>query len=230
LTLSHDKALSKKILAYHRLRVPDFAVFPLNRKVHRPKNLKFPLLVKSVSEEGSAAISQASIVHDDEKLAERVELVHRQTHSTAIAEQYIEGREIYVAVMGNHRLRTFTPWELFFKNLPKGAPYIATDRIKWNYKYQEKVGVYTEAARLTPDEQKRIDHISKRVYRALSLSGYARIDYRLTEDGSLYVLEANPNPNISYGEDFAEAAEHSGVSYEELLHRIICLGLNYNSG
>ncbi|MEW5977070.1 MAG: ATP-grasp domain-containing protein [Acidobacteriota bacterium] len=229
LTLSHDKALSKKILAYHRLRVPAFAVFPTNRRVYRPKNLEFPLLVKSISEEGSVTISQASIVYDDEKLAERVRFVHRQTNSAAIAEQYIDGREIYVGVIGNGRLRTFTPWELHIKNLPPGAPYIATDRIKWNYKYQEKVGVHTEAAQLSPERRKQLDHISKRVYRALSLSGYARIDYRLSKDGQLYVLEANPNPNISFGEDFAEAAEHCGVSYKALLQKIINLGLSYST-
>ena len=227
LTLGHDKALSKKILAFHRIHVPAFAVFPLKRKVKRPKKLAFPLLVKSLVEEGSVGIAQASVVSDDEKLAERVDLIHRQTNGPAIAEQYIEGREIYASVMGNEQLRTYTPWELVIERLPEGAPNIATSKLKWDYKYQERVGVKTQAADLTPELRKKLDHLSKRIYRLLHLSGYARLDFRMTAEGEFYLLEANPNPNISFGEDFAEAAEHCGLHYDELLHRIIMLGLNY---
>lgn len=227
LTLAHDKALAKKILSYHRIQLPRFAVFPINRKVRRPKWLQFPLLVKSLSEEGSVAISRASLVHDDEKLAERVEFVHRQTNTHAIAEQYIEGRELYVSVLGNERLQAFTPWELFVSKLPEGAPLIATLKVKWDYKYQEKVGVITKAAQLTPELSKQVKRLSKRIYRALHLSGYARLDYRLTDDGKLYMLEANPNPNISDGEDFAASALKAGISYEMLLQKIITLGLSY---
>jgi D-alanine-D-alanine ligase len=228
LTLAHDKALSKKILAYHRIQVPGFAVFPIKRKARRPNGLKFPLLVKSLSEEGSAGISQSSIVYDDEKLAERVDFIHRQTSTHAIAEQYIEGREIYVGVIGNQRLQTYTPWELVITKLPDGAPNIATGKVKWDYAYQAKVGVVTQAATLTTELQKMIEHVSKRIYRILSLSGYARLDYRLTDDGRLYLLEANPNPDISIGEDFAEAAAHSGVTYGPLLQKIVTLGLSYH--
>ena len=110
LTLAHDKALTKMILAYHRLQVPNFAVFPMNRKVRRPKRLTFPILVKSISEEGSVGISQASVVHDDEKLKQRVEFIHRQNKTAAIAEQYIKGREIYVGVIGNQNIQTYAPW------------------------------------------------------------------------------------------------------------------------
>jgi len=229
LTLAHDKALSKKILTFHRIPVPGFTVFPLNRKVRKLSRLEFPVLVKSISEEGSTGISQASIVHDHEKLAERVEYIHRETKTDAIAERYIEGREIYVGVIGNLRLEAYTPWELIFKNLPNGAPNIATGKIKWNKAYQEKVGAVTEAAKLTPELDRHIAHLSKRIYRILSLSGYARLDYRLSTEGRLYLLEANPNPDISRGEDFAEAAAHSGINYEPLLQKIITLGLSYRS-
>ncbi len=228
LTLAHDKALTKKILAYHRIQVPSFGVFPVNRKARRPKHLKFPLLVKSLIEEGSVGISQASIVNDDERLAERVAFIHRQTKGHAIAEQYIEGREIYVGVIGNERLQAYTPWELVIQRLPEGAPHIATGKVKWDYAYQEKVGVITQPADLTPELRNRLEHLSKRIYRILNLSGYARLDYRLTEDGRFHLLEANPNPNLSYGEDFAEAAEHSGVGYEVLLQKIISLGQSYH--
>lgn len=229
LTISHDKALSKQILAYHRILVPSFIVFPLHRKVRRPKRLQFPLLVKSISEEGSVGISRSSIVYDDDKLAERVDFVHRQTRTDAIAEQYIEGREIYVGVIGNHRLQTYTPWELLAKKLPAGAPLIATGKLKWDYVYQEKIGVTTEAADLSPELRSRFERLSKRIYRILSLSGYARLDYRLTADDRIYLLEANPNPNLSYGEDFAESAHHGGVDYESLLQKVMTLGLNYKT-
>lgn len=229
LTLAHDKALSKKILAYHRIHVPAFAVFPVKRKVRRLARLKFPVLVKSITEEGSVGISQASIVYDDEKLAERVDFIHRQTNTAAIAEQYIEGREIYIGMLGNERLQTFTPWELKIGRLPEGVPNIATYKLKWDYGYQEKVGVTTEAADLPSEVATDIAHLSRRIYRLLFLSGYARLDYRLNEAGELYLLEANPNPNLAYGEDFAEAAEESGLNYEPLLQKIMTLGLSYRA-
>jgi D-alanine-D-alanine ligase len=227
MTLAHDKALTKMILSYHRLLVPNFAVFPMNRKVRRPKRLKFPLLVKSISEEGSVGIAQASIVHDDEKLTQRVEFIHRQNKTAAIVEQYIKGREIYVGVIGNQNIQTYAPWELVMEKLPEGAENIATLKVKWDPNYQEKVGVATRAAELTPEQHKTLERLSKRIYRYLFLSGYARLDYRMTEEGQFYLLEANPNPQIAHNEDFADSAEYSGVPYDQLLQKIITVGLNY---
>jgi D-alanine-D-alanine ligase len=229
LTLAHDKALTKKILSYHRIAVPGFAVFPMGQKVVRPRRLKFPLFVKSVVEEGSVGIAQASVVSDDAKLAERVEFIHRQTNSHAIAEQYIEGREIYVSVIGNRNLQTYTPWELVIKNLAEGSLNIATGRLKWNPAYQKKVGLVTRPADLSPELQRKLTLLSKRIYRHLCLSGYARLDYRMTNDGEFYLLEANPNPQIALNEDFADSAEHSGLAYPQLLQKILTLGLSYNS-
>ena len=228
LTLAHDKALTKKILAYHRIRVPRFAFFPLNRKVRPPKRLRFPAFVKSVSDEGSVGIAQASLVRGNEKLEERVDFIHRQNQTPAMAEEYIEGREIYVGVIGNERLQAYTPWELMMKNLPEGAPNIATDKAKWDVEYQKKIGLVTQPAKLEPQVEKEFERLSKRIYRLLGLSGYARIDYRLTEDGRMYVLEVNPNPQIAHKEDFADSAEHCGVKYGALLQKIITLGMSYN--
>jgi D-alanine-D-alanine ligase len=227
LTLAHDKALTKQILAFHRIRVPAFAVFPKKRKVRRPKQLKFPLLVKPLSEEGSIGIARASIVYEDEPLAERVQFIHQKFDSHAIAEEYIEGRELYAAVIGNQHLQTYTTWELVIGNLPEGAPYIATSKLKWDRNYQAKIQVITQPAELSQDINKEVHHLSKRIYRLLNLSGYARMDYRLTADNQLYLLEANPNPDISRAEDFAAAAKHSGLEYEPLLQKIINLGLTY---
>ena len=229
LTLAHDKALTKKILSFHRIAVPGFGVFPKGQKVVRPTRLKFPLLVKSVIEEGSVGISQASVVHDDEKLAERVEFIHRTTESHAIAEQYIEGREIYVSVIGNKRLQTYTPWELVIKNLPEGSLNIATGRLKWNPDYQRKVGLVTKPADLSEELQRNLESISKRIYRHLNLSGYARMDYRLSNNGQFYLLEANPNPQIARNEDFADSAAHCGLSYCQLLQKILTLAVSYDS-
>ena len=228
LMLAHDKALSKMICRYHRIRVPAFGVFAQNQKVRRPARLEFPLLVKSLTEEGSVGIAQASIVHSDEALAERVEFVHRQVGTDAIAEQYIEGRELYVGVIGNERLQTLPVWELHFDKLRQEAPRIATGKIKWDLNYRKRAGVQTRPAENLPDGlNKEIPRLCKRIYKALSLSGYARMDLRLTPQGDVYLLEANPNPELAYGEDFAESAEVAGVQYEDLLSRIIGLGMNY---
>ena len=228
LTLTHDKALAKKILTYHRIHVPHFAVFPLNRSVRRPNRLKYPLFVKSLSDEGSVGIAQASVVRDDEKLKERVEFIHRQNQTAAMAEEYIEGREVYVGVIGNQKLQAYTPWELVMPNLPEGAPNIATGKVKWDPEYQKKIGLITQPAVLEEQVKKEFERLSKRVYRILSLSGYARIDYRLTGEGRIYLLEVNPNPQIAHREDFADSAEHCGVAYETLLQKILTLGISYD--
>ena len=230
LTICRDKALSKMVLAYHRIQVPAFAVFHMNRVVKRSKRLKFPLLVKSISEEGSVGIARASIVNDDAKLAERVDFIHRQTKTHAIAEQYIAGREIYVSVIGNQRLQCYTPWELVIEKLPEGAPNIATSKLKWDPAYQEKVGVVTKAAEIDKKMSEKLQRLSKKIYRTLFLSGYARLDYRVTDDGEIYLLEANPNPQIANQEDFADSAKHCGVDYEPLLQKIMALGLRYRTG
>lgn len=227
LMLAHDKALTKKILAFHRIPIPEFIVFPYGRTKVKTRGISYPMFVKSLIEEGSEGISQASLVNNEEALIERVEFVHRKTKGAAIAEQYIAGREIYVGVIGNQRLETCTPWELFMEKLPDGAPNIATSRIKWNRKYQKKMGVVTREAHLTKEERTLVDHLSRRIYRVLNLSGYARLDFRLTEDGAFYLLEANPNPDISEDEDLAQAAKHSGHNYEQLLQKILNLGIRY---
>ena len=228
LTLTHDKALAKKILAYHRIEVPRFAVFPINRKVRRPNRLRFPLFVKSLSDEGSVGIAQASIVRDDEKLKERVAFIHNQNQTAAIAEEYIEGREIYVGVIGNAKLQAYTPWELVMKNLPEGAPNIATGKVKWDVAYQKRIGMVTQPADVPPALGNEFERLSKRIYRILGLSGYARIDYRLNAGGRIFVLEVNPNPQIAQNEDFADSAEHCGVKYDSLLQKIMTLGMSYD--
>jgi D-alanine-D-alanine ligase len=226
LILSRDKALSKQILKYHRIRVPDFAVFPMGRKVRKPRQLRYPLFVKSLVEEASLGISQASIVESDEKLVERVAFIHDKLGTDAIAEQYIDGREFYVGILGNQRLQVLPVWELVFTRAPKDLPRIATARVKWDASYQDRHGITTHEARdLDADTTSAIVRLCKRAYRALDITGYARMDLRMSEDGQVYLIECNPNPQLAYDEDFANAAEHAGMSYEALIHRIISLGL-----
>jgi D-alanine-D-alanine ligase len=231
LMLAHDKAISKEILSYHRISNPKFAVFPLKKAIKRPRRLAFPLLVKSMIEDASLGISQASIVTSDERLVDRVQFIHEQVKSDAIAEQYIEGRELYVGVIGNQRLQTLPVWEMLFTKMPEGMAHIATAKVKFDAEYQKKYGIVTRAAQdLPPGTEAEIARICKRVYRTLSLTGYARMDLRLAPDGQIYVLEANPNPNLEYGEDFAESAHTIGISYETLLQRILNLGLRHAAG
>ncbi len=228
LMLAHDKALSKKILAYHRIATPRFAVIQRRRAVKLPQRHVYPLLVKSVIEEASLGISGESIVHDAQHLKDRVAYVHEELKTDALVEEYIEGRELYVGLLGNRRLQTFPVWEMLFKRLPEGVPNIATAKVKWDPAYQEEIGIETEAAEgLEPATVQAITKLCKRVYRVLYQSGYSRMDLRMTADQRVYVLEANPNPNLSYGEDLAESAAAVGVTYEQLIQRILNLGLSY---
>jgi D-alanine-D-alanine ligase len=156
-----------------------------------------------------------------------VQFIHDNLGTAAIVEQFIDGRELYVGVLGNERLDVFPVWEMSFAHMPENKWRIATERVKWSTQYQKKHGIMTEAATLDAAAVDRIQRIAKRTYRALDLSGYARIDLRMDDEGRAFVLEANPNPNLAYGEDFAESAEVSKISYERLLDRILTLGLRW---
>jgi D-alanine-D-alanine ligase len=229
--LARDKALSKKLLAYHHLVVPRFAVFPSGRFVHRPKGLEFPLIVKSLVDESSLGISQASIVENDEKLRERVSFIHQRNGTDAIVEQYVEGREFYVGLLGNRRVQVLPVWELLFENMPQGAAAIATSQVKHNPEYQRRRGIFQQRAQdLTPTLEEYITRTSRRIARILDLDGYSRIDFRLGVDGKLYFLEANPNPEIASSEEFASAAEEAGRTYAQLIQRILDLGLQRTAG
>ncbi|MGE0638972.1 MAG: ATP-grasp domain-containing protein [Thermoanaerobaculia bacterium] len=228
LLLGRDKALTKKLLSFHRIRVADFSVAVRGKRFRRPRRLEFPLFVKSATIDSSIGISQASVVENDEKLQERVQFIHDSIGTDALVETYIEGREIYVGILGNRRLTALPVWELSFANLPEAAHKIATERLKWSDAFQLRNGIMSGPAENLPDAlAQKIVRTCKRVYHTLFLSGYARIDLRLTPEGEVYVIEANPNPQIAYGEDFAESAEQAGIEYGALLQRIVNLGLDW---
>jgi D-alanine-D-alanine ligase len=226
MVLSQSKDLSKKLVKYHRIPTPAFVVFPIGRKIKRPLRLKFPLIVKSLTEDASLGISQASVVHSDEKLAERVAFIHERVGTAAIVEQYIDGREIYVGVLGDERLTVLPIWELRFEGLAPDALPIATEHVKHNIAYQKRRGVKDGPAEdLAPPLVAKIRDMVKRICRTLELDGYARVDLRLSADGTPYFIEANPNPEIAASEELAQSALHDGLTYPELLNRILALGL-----
>jgi D-alanine-D-alanine ligase len=228
LLLSRDKPLCKQLLAFHRIPTPQFAVFQRGSRIHVPRKLRFPLFVKSTVEDASLGIAQASVVEDAARLKERIEFVHGQLGTDALVEEYIEGRELYVGVMGNDRLTRLPVWEMVFGSMPEAA--IATRKVKWDKRYQTKYGITTRAAEdLAPAVVTRLDRLSRRIYRVLGLSGCARMDFRATPGGEVYALEANANPNLEAAEDLAESARAAGISYPELLERLMSLGMSYRA-
>ena len=228
LMLSHDKTLSKQILQFHQIPPPRFTVYERGSTITPSEDMTYPMFVKSATEDASFGLSNKSIVNTPEELRERVQHCYDEIKTAALVEEYIEGREFYVGVLGNRQLTVLPIWELLMTNLPAGEPNIATAAVKWDFKIQKELGVKTEAPKdLPPKMRAEIRRLCKQIYRALHMSGYARMDFRVTADGRIYVLEANPNPNLSYGEDLAESAHAVGIEYDQLIQRILNLGLRY---
>jgi D-alanine-D-alanine ligase len=226
LTLCKHKGISKKILGYHRIHVPGFVVLPRGRRVGRPKHLRFPILIKPLKEEASLGISQASFVENDDQFRERVQFIHEKYDNDVIAEEYIEGRELYVSILGNHRLQVFPIRELVFKEVPPDEPKIATYKAKWDEEYRKRWGLQNQFAEgLDPALVKRIEQTCRRIYHLLTIDGYARLDLRLAADNEVYFIEANPNPMLAADEDFAQSALKAGLTYPQLVERIVRLGL-----
>ena len=226
LTLCKHKAISKKILGYHRIHVPAFATFARGKRVARPKHLKFPILVKPLKEEASLGISQASFVETDEQFNERVQFIHSKYDNDVIAEEYIEGREFYVSILGNHRLQVFPIRELVFKEVPPDEPKIATYKAKWDEEYRKRWGLENrDAEGIDPAVVATIQQTCRRIYHLLTIDGYARLDLRLTADNQVYFIEANPNPTLAEDEDFAQSARKAGLTYPQVIDRIIRVGL-----
>jgi D-alanine-D-alanine ligase len=225
LVLARDKALAKKILTYHRVPVPNFDVVRSGRRAKRAKPLTFPMIVKSLTEEASVGIAQASVVWDQAELDARVKFIHDTIGGDALIEEFIDGREIYVGVLGNQRLTVLPPWELFFDKTEPGAVEIAKELVKHHLSYQNKHGKTVGEAALDTDVRARLMSMAKRIYRNLSLDGYARLDFRLRADGTAFFIEANPNPEIARKEEFAQSALKAGIKYERLIDMILKLGV-----
>lgn len=224
--LCRDKGLCKQLLSLHRIRVPDFLLLPPGRPPRPPRRIRYPLIVKPIYEDASDGISMASIVGNAEELAQRAAMVHERFQQVAIAEEYVPGRELYVGVLGNSRLSALPAREIHFGANGNGGPEIATSRVKWDKEYREKWKIEYGPAELPAAVFAKIARVCKRVYRLLHLRDYARIDLRLRPDNRIYVLEANPNPDIAFGDEFAEAAQAGGLKYSRLIERILRLAEN----
>ena len=228
LILGRDKAITKKILAYHRIKVPKFSVFRRNQPIKKPKNMDYPIIVKCLEEEASLGITQSSVVRSEEKLLERVDYIHTKLGTHAIAEQFIAGRELYVGVLGNYRLQAFPARQLFFDASEDPDNEFYTQSAKFDDNYRERHKIATDRAEIAPEKDAEAQKLAKKVFRLLQFNGYARIDLRLTQEGHLYVLEANPNPDIARYDEFADGAEALKIDYPSLLTKVLNLGLAWH--
>ncbi len=227
LTLCKNKGMTKEILAYHRIRFPAYAIFPPGATIRRPKRLAFPLFIKPAQEEASYGISQDSFVESDEAFEERVRFIHERMNQEALAEEYIEGRELYVSILGNRRLQVFPIREVIFSEVPEGRPRFSTFKAKWDDAYRQRWGIQNIFAQPLPEGMaERITQICKKVYHVLRMRGYGRIDLRVAPDGDIVILEANPNPNLADDDEFAQSTLKAGLTYEELIQRILGLALS----
>ncbi len=222
--VTRDKAISKKVLAQDGVQVPDFQLFPSGRALRPRASLGYPLVVKPVRADASEGISRASVVHNRAELGRRVRWVHERFRQGALAERYIEGRELWVGIVGNPgRLELLRLTEIVF-SAPSDAPArrIATRHAKWDSAYRERHGIKSRFAwPVSRLARERIERAAAIAFESLELRDYARLDIRLAPDDEVWVLEANCNPFISFGHEMANAAEKSGLDYEEFVERIV---------
>ncbi|MBZ5591100.1 MAG: ATP-grasp domain-containing protein [Acidobacteriia bacterium] len=222
LLLCKDKALAKKVLAYHHLRSPHFVVSHRAHPLRRLRRFIYPAIVKPACEESSDGICQASFVREEHEAIARARFIHQKYNCDALIEEYIEGRELYVSVLGNHRLTVFPTREIFFEQVPEDAPKFATFHAKWNEAYRKKWGIKNGAAKELPEGvQEHLANLARKVYRLLKIRGFARVDVRLTPQGEVFLLEVNPNPSLAADEDFARSAADAGVAYDSLIQEIL---------
>ncbi|MFQ5878295.1 MAG: hypothetical protein ACE5JH_11540 [Acidobacteriota bacterium] len=228
LRICKDKGLTKKILSYHRILIPRFVISRKARPIKRLRRFSYPAFIKPLGLEASEGIAQMSFADDERGCLDRVRFIHESLKVDAIVEEYIDGREIYVGILGNHHLQVLPPRELFFGQVPEGEPKFATFRAKWDENYRRRWGIKSGPAEEIPERTlRKMAEICKKVYRLFEIKGYARIDLRLNSRGEVVFLEANPNPSLSLYEDFALAAKRASVEYDDLIRRIVVLsGIN----
>lgn len=226
LQLCKDKGLTKVILNYHQIRTPKFLVAKKSRPLKAIKDFSFPAFVKPLQLESSEGISQDSYVENEKDALARVKFIHERLGVDAIIEEFVDGREVYVSILGNEKLSVFPPRELFFRQVPEDEPKFATFQSKWNQEYRKKWGIDSGwAAEMSEATKKRLFDICKKIYRLLGIQGFGRIDFRI-KDEEIYFIEANPNPSIAKKEDYALSAGKAGVEYEELIAKIVSLSLS----
>jgi D-alanine-D-alanine ligase len=239
LMLCKDKALAKELLAFHRVRVARFVVSRRERPLKRLRRFSYPAFVKPIGEEASDGIALASLAKNEEEALERARFLHDRFETDALIEEYVDGRELYLGVLGNKRLTVFPPREIFFGEpsgdpangdgngaaAPAGAaaaPKFATAKAKWDDTYRKKWGIRNgPAGPLPKGVERKLSEIARRVCRILRVRGLGRIDARLTPAGEVVVIEANPNPSLAKEDDFAQAAMQVGIGYEALIQKVL---------
>lgn len=228
LFLAQDKALAKKVLRFHNIYSPYFAVIYKGQLDHA-HDIGFPLIVKPTSEDGSIGIDSGAVVTTLKELLERIAWIESEFDSPALLEEYIEGREIYAAVLGNDRPEGLPLVELDLSQLPDGTPKIAGYDVKFDRTSEAYKKTKSRVAVIEEELGSKIQQTAIDAFRALRLRDYGRIDMRVTEDGSVYVIEANPNPWLASPAEFSMAAKESGRSYTDLIGEIVELAMRRRS-
>ena len=223
--LTQDKALSKKLLAFHGILYPRFAVFARDADFETGGNLRMPLFVKPLRADASIGIHKKSLVNDMKSLMRRVAAIHDELGDSALAEEFIEGREFYVGVLGNSDPLALPPIELDFSGLPEGAPHVMDSKAKWDDESVEYKGTKSVLADLPDELRARLQKVSVDAYRALRVRDYGRVDLRLTDTGDIYVLEVNASCYLAKDSEFAMAAGAAGIPYPALIQRIVDLAM-----
>ena len=221
LYLQQDKALTKKLLAYEGIAYPDFALFSQNADLETGGRLRMPLIVKPLRTDASIGIDGKALVHTPTEMMERVVAIHRRVHDSALVEEYIEGREFYVGILGNTEPTAFPPIEMDFSRLPEGAPHILDRKAKWDEKSPAYKGTQALVADLPDELRAKLQKTSLDAYRALRVRDYGRIDLRLTPTNEIYVIEVNASGYLERSSEFASAAAAAGLDYPTLVNKIV---------
>ena len=225
LYLSQDKGLTKKLLAFEDILYPRFLVFSRGEAFETGGNLRMPLFVKPLRSDSSLGIGGKSLVHDAVALMERVAYIRKELNDSALAEEYIEGREFYVGVLGNGQPKALPPIEVDFTGFPEGVPKVLDSKAKWDESSKEYKGTKSVLANLPDELRAKLQKVAVDAFRALRVRDYGRVDIRLTDTGEIYVLEVNASCYLERSSEFAMAAAAAGMDYPQLIERIVQLAL-----
>lgn len=220
-SLTQDKALAKKLLAFEHILFPRFAVFHQDKDFETGGNLRMPLFVKPVAMDSSIGIGKKSLCRDSTEMMQRVMAIHKECGDAALAEEYIEGREFYVGVLGNSDAQALPPIEVDFSGMPEGAPRVYDSNAKWETDSAEYKGTRAVIAELPDELRAKLQRVSLDAYRALRVRDYGRVDLRVAETGEIYVLEVNASCYLERTDEFTMAANAAGISYDDLIQRIV---------
>jgi D-alanine-D-alanine ligase len=221
--LQEDKALTKKLLAFDNVRYPDFAVFTQDANLETGGSLRMPLFVKPLRMDASIGIDADSLVHNAREMMERVLLIHDKVRDAALVEEFIEGREFCIGILGNGTPQAFPPIEIDFSGMPPGVPRILDANAKWREDSPEYRGSQVVVPDLADGLRARLQKVALDAYRALRVRDYGRVDLRLTEAGEIYVIEVNASCYLEQSGEFATAAGAAGIDYASLVGRIVDL-------